>query len=143
MTGVIAIVSSKPPTNDVAKQPVDWRLEQLIDRLPVSLRSRIRWLRQPSSRWARIPAGALLILGGLLSILPVLGLWMLPLGLALLAEDAPPLRRARDRLLDWIERRWPNFMSGAPTIPAAAIPSSYRPHPRMVRGRFKRRRFSR
>ena len=109
MTGVIAIVSSNPPTNDLAKQPVDWRLEQLIDRLPVSLRSRVRWLRQPSSRWARIPAGALLILGGLLSILPVLGLWMLPLGLALLAEDAPPLRRARDRLLDWIERRWPNF----------------------------------
>ena len=143
MTGVIAIVSSKPPTNDLAKQPVDWRLEQLIDRLPVSLRSRVRWLRQPSSRWARIPAGALLILGGLLSILPVLGLWMLPLGLALLAEDAPPLRRARDRLLDWIERRWPNFLSGAPTIPAAAIPSLHRPNPRTVRGRFKRRRYSR
>src|SRR5271155_3367667 len=112
-------------------------MEQLIDRLPVSLRSRVRWLRLPSSRWARIPAGALLILGGLLSILPVLGLWMLPLGLALLAEDAPPLRRARDRLLDWIERRWPNLLSGAPTIPAPAFPSSYRPHPRMVRGRFK------
>ena len=46
MTGVIAIVSSKPPTNDLAKQPVDWRLEQLIDRLPVSLRSRVRWLRR-------------------------------------------------------------------------------------------------
>ena len=142
MTGVIAIVSGSPPTNDLAKQPVDCRLEQLIDRLPVSLRSRVRWLRLPSSRWARIPAGALLILGGLLSILPVLGLWMLPLGLALLAEDAPPLRRARDRLLDWIERRWPNLLSGAPTIPAPAFPSSYRPHPRMVRGRFKRRRYS-
>jgi hypothetical protein len=128
----MTIVSGRPPTNDLAKQPVDRRLEQLIDRLPVSLRSRVRWLRQPSSRWARIPAGALLILGGLLSILPVLGLWMLPLGLALLAEDAPPLRRARDRLLDWIERRWPNLLSGAPTIPAAAIPSSYRPNPRMV-----------
>jgi hypothetical protein len=112
MTGVIAIVSSNPPTNDLAKQPVDWRLEQLIDRLPVSLRSRIRWLRQPSSRWARIPAGVLLILGGLLSILPVLGLWMLPLGLALLAQDVPPLGRARDRLLNWIEWRWPNLQRG-------------------------------
>jgi hypothetical protein len=114
MTRVNAIISGSPPTNVLAKQPVDWRLEQLIDRLPVSLRSKVRWLRKPSSRWARIPAGALLILGGLLSILRVLGLWMLPLGLALLAEDAPPLRRARDRLLDWIERRWPNLLSGAP-----------------------------
>ena len=48
----------------------------------------------------------LLILGGVLSILPILGLWMLPLGLILLAEDIAPLRRARDRLLDWIERRY-------------------------------------
>jgi hypothetical protein len=34
----------------------------------------------------------LLILGGLLSFLPILGIWMLPLGLLLLAEDLPVLR---------------------------------------------------
>jgi tellurite resistance protein len=59
---------------------------------------------------ARIPAAALFIVGGLLSVLPILGLWMLPLGLALLADDSPLLRRARDRLLDWIEHRWPNLL---------------------------------
>jgi hypothetical protein len=88
----------------------DPRLVPLIARLPRRLRTAIHWLRRPSSRWARLPAGLLLICGGLLSILPILGLWMLPLGLALLAEDAPPLRRARGRVLDWVERRWPNAL---------------------------------
>src|ERR1700720_251876 len=39
----------------------DHRLERLIDRLPRFLRSRVRWLRQPSLIWLRIPAGILLI----------------------------------------------------------------------------------
>ena len=59
-----------------------------------------RWLRKPASRWARIPTGILLIFGGFLGMLPFLGFWMLPLGLMLLADDVPPLRRARDRALD-------------------------------------------
>jgi hypothetical protein len=74
------------------------------------MRPTIRWLRKPSSRWARIPAAAFLIVGGLLSVLPILGLWMLPMGLALLADDLPLLSRVRDRLLDWIEQRWPNLL---------------------------------
>ncbi len=36
--------------------------------------------------------GVLLIFGGILGFLPVLGFWMIPLGLALLATDIPPLR---------------------------------------------------
>jgi hypothetical protein len=87
----------------------DWRLVHLIKRLPLRMQTAVHWLRRPSSRWARLPAGVLLVFGGLLSILPILGLWMLPLGLALLAEDAPPLRRARGRILDWLERRYPKL----------------------------------
>ena len=83
------------------------RVERLIDRLPERLRTTVRWLRRPSSRWVRAPAGLLLVGASLLSILPFFGLWMLPLGLMLLAEDVPPLRRARERLLAWIERRRP------------------------------------
>lgn len=37
--------------------------------------------------------GVLLIASGLLGFLPVLGFWMVPLGVALLAADVPPLRR--------------------------------------------------
>lgn len=37
--------------------------------------------------------GILLILAGMVGFLPVLGFWMIPLGVALLATDIPPLRR--------------------------------------------------
>ena len=36
--------------------------------------------------------GVLLIVSGLLGFLPLLGFWMIPLGLALLATDVPPLK---------------------------------------------------
>jgi hypothetical protein len=87
----------------------EWRIGQLIAHLPERLQNAIRWLRRPSSRWARLPAGVLFVLGGIFSILPVLGLWMLPVGLALLAEDMPVLRRLTDRALDWIGRRRPHW----------------------------------
>ena len=45
--------------------------------------------------------GILLVLGGLLGFLPVLGFWMIPLGIGLLALDLPPLRRWIDR---WLTR---------------------------------------
>jgi hypothetical protein len=75
----------------------------------------------------------LLIGGGVLSILPFLGLWMLPLGLILLAEDIPPLRRARARLLDLLERRRPHWFTisvttvGRPTTPQSRSADT---HPR-------------
>jgi hypothetical protein len=89
----------------------DHRLERLIDRLPRFLRSSVRRLRQPSLIWLRIPAGILLIAGGLLSFLPILGLWMLPLGAMLLSDDLSALRSWRTRLLDWMERRYPRWFA--------------------------------
>jgi len=88
----------------------DWRLDALIDRLPKRLRDSVRALRQPSGRWLRIPAGLLLMAGGVLAFLPILGLWMLPIGLALLADDVPPLRSWRARMLDWVARRHPEWL---------------------------------
>jgi hypothetical protein len=111
----------------------DHRLERLLDRLPDRWRNTLRWLRHPSARWARIPAAVLLILGGVLSILPILGLWMLPLGLILLAEDIPALHRSRARLLDWLERRRPHWFASDVSIDmperhAADAPNLTRPH---------------
>ncbi len=91
------------------------QLELLVRQLPQRLQTTVRWLRRPAARWVRIPAGLLLVLAGLLSILPILGLWMLPLGLVLLAEDVKPLQRATDRGLAWIEQRRPHWM-GLPRI---------------------------
>lgn len=85
------------------------RLQRLIGHLPAQARKATVWLRRPSSRWARLPAALLLSLGGLFSILPFLGLWMLPLGLMLLAEDSPLLWRARGRLLAWTARLRPHW----------------------------------
>jgi hypothetical protein len=50
--------------------------------------------RLRSNRWlpVRLPLALILILGGVFSFLPVLGVWMLPLGLLLLAVDLPFLR---------------------------------------------------
>lgn len=107
---VVTITAAVLSMDEGVAQRREQRLEELIDRLPRRMQSGVRWLRRPSSRWARIPAGVLLILGSLLSLLPVFGLWMLPLGLVLLAEDIPWLRRRRDRLLDWIERRRPHWL---------------------------------
>lgn len=53
--------------------------------------------------------GVVFIVGGFLAVLPVFGLWMLPVGLALLSDDVPALRRLRRRahaqLLAWAHGR--------------------------------------
>ncbi|WP_395371498.1 hypothetical protein [Komagataeibacter diospyri] len=90
------------------------RLERLLRRLPARGEQAMRWLLQPGRGWLRAILGGMLIVGGLLSFLPVLGVWMLPLGLILLAEDVPPLRKLTARMLEWIERRHPRWMAPAP-----------------------------
>jgi hypothetical protein len=94
----------------------DWRLEALVHRLPPRVGSAVSYLLQPKNRGIRIPAGVLLIGGGLLAFLPVLGVWMLPVGVALLAEDVPAFRSMRSKVLDWIERRRPQWL-GSPSQP--------------------------
>ena len=49
------------------------------------------------------------MLGGLLGFLPVLGYWMLPLGLALLAVDWPLARRLYRNLVVWWGRNYQRF----------------------------------
>jgi hypothetical protein len=66
---------------------------------------RIAGLSLPRSRPLRILAGVLLVLMGLAGFLPVLGFWMLPLGLMVLSVDLPAVRRLRRRAsIAWM--RW-------------------------------------
>jgi len=58
-------------------------------------------LKKTDNHWLRHAIGGLLVIGGLLGFLPVLGYWMLPLGLALLAVDFPFVRRLYRRLSVW------------------------------------------
>ncbi|CEF57270.1 hypothetical protein [Acetobacter ghanensis] len=90
------------------------RMALLLVRLPDKTRGWLFWLREPRQKWLRLPTGILLIAGGLLSFLPILGLWMLPLGVALLAEDFALCRKASARMLDWVIRRKPHWLGIAP-----------------------------
>ena len=59
----------------------------------------------PGSRLQRTILGIGLIIGGLLWFLPILGLWMLPLGILVLSIDFHPIRRLRRRFDSWWGRR--------------------------------------
>lgn len=91
-----------------AKAELDRHFEWIAQKLPDKGARFVRWLRQPSSRFVRIPLALLLIVGGFLSFLPILGLWMLPLGLLLIAQDIPFLQRPLANGLGWAERKWMN-----------------------------------
>ena len=84
----------------------DARVAHVLTKLPGRARSGIGWLRHPPRRWPRLLAAMLLIAGGILSILPVLGLWMLPLGLALMSDDVPWLKTPLEHAVRWMERPW-------------------------------------
>ncbi len=59
----------------------------------------------PRSKAGRIVTGTALIGGGVLGFLPVLGFWMVPLGLVVLSHDLAFVRRRRRRAAVWWSRR--------------------------------------
>jgi hypothetical protein len=93
---------------------LDEQLRRLEVRLPRTLSRFVAWLRQPSATLVRVPMAGLFILGGFVGFLPLLGFWMIPLGLVLLAINVPFLRRPTARLLAWIEAKWPARPSAKP-----------------------------
>ena len=65
-----------------------------------------RWqIKIPGSPFGRQCLGAALIVGGILGFLPILGFWMLPLGLMVLSIDLPYLRKYRRKWETKMERR--------------------------------------
>ncbi len=75
-----------------------------------------RSIALPASRLARIALGAALIFGGLFGFLPVLGLWMIPLGLIVLSVDLAPVRRLRRRAQVWLRRRFGRARTAAAPV---------------------------
>ncbi|MDQ0327040.1 hypothetical protein J2R99_002909 [Rhodopseudomonas julia] len=67
-----------------------------------------RQMPLPHSPLLRVGIGILLILGGFFAFLPVLGVWMLPLGLIVLSIDIPAVRRWRRRFTVWIYTHYPS-----------------------------------
>ena len=65
-----------------------------------------REFAMPQSRALRITIGVLLVFFGMLGFLPVLGFWMIPLGILVLSYEFATVRRWRRRFeLWWAERR--------------------------------------
>ncbi len=91
---------------DKDEQRLHRHLDRFERKLPETIARWIAWLRRPAARVIRIPIGVLLIIGGIFSFLPVLGLWMLPLGVLLLAVDVSPLRRPTGRAAVRGQRLW-------------------------------------
>lgn len=92
-------------------------------------------LRQPWAMLIRIPLGILLVVGGLLAFLPILGVWMLPLGLLLLAIDLPFLQRPMNGIILRGERQYHlwrrNRRDKKATRADAAEKQKARPMPRL------------
>ena len=53
----------------------------------------------PRTKAARIAVGSGLVVGGILGFLPILGFWMVPLGLLVLSQDIPAVRRWNRRMM--------------------------------------------
>ncbi|MBB5752806.1 hypothetical protein [Prosthecomicrobium pneumaticum] len=81
-------------------------LDGLIEGLPAWIGRPVRALRDPSWRLVRLPVAILLIAAGFVGFLPVLGFWMIPLGLILIAQDVPFLQRPILAALLWAKRQW-------------------------------------
>lgn len=93
-------------TDDKDQRRLNRRFDRIERGMPGSASRWLAFLRRPAMLFVRVPLGILLVLGGIFSFLPVLGLWMLPLGLLLLALDLRFLRAPLNRVLLRVERWW-------------------------------------
>jgi hypothetical protein len=80
-------------------------LEHLQGHLPDWAAGVMRKTMEPSAKWIRMPVGIALMTGGTLGFLPILGFWMLPFGLALIARDVPFMQPPLARGFAWINRK--------------------------------------
>lgn len=93
-------------SHSATRRELNRYLDRLGACLPDWLCRTVRWLRQPDRRVARILVSSLLVVGGLFAFLPVLGLWMLPLGLIIISQDLTFLQRPLVRVFKWTEHRF-------------------------------------
>jgi hypothetical protein len=89
----------------MSKPDFDDEMDRLQGHMPEWASRNLNRLRRPEAVWVRVPAGVVLAGGGVLSFLPVLSIWMLPVGLALLAVDVPVMQDPLARALNFTNRQ--------------------------------------
>jgi hypothetical protein len=84
----------------------DEEMDRFQHHIPTWVSHKLNRLRGKRAIWVRVPTGVALIGGGVLGFLPlpIVGIWMLPVGLALLAHDIQTMRRPMARLLQFTNR---------------------------------------
>jgi membrane-bound ClpP family serine protease len=93
--------------SDKGSEKLDKAYRGLERETPDWVSRAIRWLRDPGSRWVRLPIGVALISVGMFGFaLPVVGVEMIPLGLLLVAQDVPFLRKPVGNFTIWLEDKW-------------------------------------
>ena len=96
------------------------QFDRLQKRIPDFAARLLERIRQPKARLIRIPLGILLVIGGIFSFLPVLGIWMLPLGLLLLAIDLVFLQGPVNSAIVRGSRKWTTWSRARRDKKAAA-----------------------
>jgi hypothetical protein len=90
----------------MGEQPdLEEELDRLQQRVPDGVSRVMRKVRGPAVAPYRIPVGVALTVGGVFGFLPVLGFWMAPLGLAVIAQDVPVMRPPLARLVARVNRK--------------------------------------
>jgi len=97
------MTDQKPGANPAPD--LDEELDHLQARVPHHVSKVMKKVRSPSAKPYRIPIGIALLGGGVVGFLPILGFWMIPLGLAVLAQDVPVIRPPLARAVAWINRK--------------------------------------
>ncbi|HEV7433660.1 MAG TPA: hypothetical protein VGO22_02130 [Pseudorhizobium sp.] len=93
--------SAEPRALDRERKTVRFGMDPESGRLALG-----SWqIPMPRSRAGRIVIGGTLAACGTLGFLPILGFWMLPLGILVLSHDLHFVRRRRRQTVVWWQRR--------------------------------------
>jgi hypothetical protein len=93
-------------------------MDRFQNHIPAWVGQNLNRLRGKRAIWVRVLTGVALISAWCFLPLPIVGIWMLPVGLALLANDIPMLRKPIARLLHFTNRKIEKMKSK--NTPAAA-----------------------
>jgi hypothetical protein len=80
-------------------------MDRFQNHIPTWVARNLNRLRGKRAIWVRVLTGVALIVAWCFLPLPIVGIWMLPVGLALLAYDIPMMRRPMARLLHLTNRK--------------------------------------
>lgn len=92
--------------SDERQRELDRAFDELEREVPERALPFVRWLRTPASRKVRLPVGGFFMLGGVLWFVPGLGVEMLPIGLLIVAQDVPILKRPVARSVRSLNHHW-------------------------------------